>query len=608
MKNFKTLIAIVLCVVAVFALASCSGGKKNSISMTVVDMSLEDAKAKIVEAGCTPVVISVYDEKNEDGAVLSIGEFTGKDDSGFVTVAVNDLSIKSTVEAQSLAPRIIPRDVYEKDIYEKISSDESLKKTFDSLYTLKSCADASEKERETMQRTYPITKTTDVYVLDTGVSAKELSNIEEYLKEKTEYTAEDMFRDYIEVGIVPTPNNLLKAEVLSADNCDLEETDEGVTVTLYKGEGQNIVVPTEINGKPVVALAEGSLPHSTLHSLTTVDGLKSISAEACSNAYGLMNVTLSNTITDLGLDAFENALFTKTDGAFTTFADCVLLSYKGSDAEVTIPEGIRFIGAEAFIENKSITKVTLPEGVQAIGNAAFKLCENITEFNIPSTTLKVGDEAFLRIRHITKLIIPDSVIEIGNSAFLDCNDVTEFSLGEGIKKIGDNAFEYVMLITTLDIPESVEYLGNYAFYHCQAVETVTGGEGLKFVGTGAFEDVAWYNALNEENNYINDTILIKTMVNESDINVPENVTCISGVYQGKKKIKTVVINDGCTAIAKDTFTECVNLLEVTIPASVTYIDAEAFDKSNINITFHVEAGSAAEQFAKDNHYKYDNNI
>ncbi len=610
MKNLKTLVAIVLCIMTVFALASCgnNSGSKNTINMTVVDMSLEDAKAKIADAGCTPVVISVYDEKNEDGAVLSIGEFTGKDDSGFVTIAVNDLSIKTDVEAQPVAPRMLPKDSYEKNIYAKISSDESLKKTFDSFYTLKDADVASEKEVETMQRAYPITKDMDVYVLDTGVSTKEIATIEEYIKENTEYTAQDMFNDYVAVGIVPTPNEQLKADVLSAENCDIEETENGVTVTLYKGESQNIVVPAEIGGKPVISLAEGSLPQSTLHALTTVDGLQTIASEACSNAYGLIDVVLSNTIMELGLDAFENTLFTETNGDYTTFAGQVLLSYAGSDSEVTIPEDIRFIGAASFQENKNLTKINLPEGIQSIGAAAFKLCENVTEFNIPSTTLKVCDEAFYRIRHVTKIAIPDSVIEIGNFAFYENNDVVEFTLGENIKKIGDNAFEYLHLITALDIPESVEYLGNNAFLKCKEVATVTGGEGLKFVGTDVFGEVKWYIDLKEDYNYLTNGILIKCNVNEPEIVVPAEVTCISGAFNAKKKVKTVVINDGCTAITKGSFTDCVSLAEITIPASVTYIDDGAFDKGNLSMVFHVEAGSAAEQYAKDNHFKYDNEI
>ena len=322
-----------------------------------------------------------------------------------------------------------------------------------------------------------------------------------------------------------------------------------------------------------------------------------------------MNVTLSDTILDLGKDAFQNVLFTETNGDFVTFAGEILLSYTGSDAEVTVPDGIRFVGAESFLENMSLTKITLPEGVQSIGAGAFKLCENVTEYNIPSTTLKICDEAFYRIRHVTALNIPDSVIEIGNSAFYENNDIVEFSLGQNVKKIGDNAFEYLHLITTLDIPASVEYIGNGAFLKCKEIATVTGGDGLKFVGTDVFGEVKWFVELAGEYNYLADGILVKSSLNEPEIILPAEVKCISGAFNGKKKLTKVVINDGCTTITKSSFTDCAKLIDVTIPASVTYIDAGAFDMSSYtNMTFHVEAGSAAEQFAKDNHIKYDNNI
>lgn len=609
MKNLRIVVAFVLCLATVFSFAAC-GGSGNGYKMTVVDKTLDEAKTAITDAGCTPVVISVYDEKNEDGAVLSFGELLSDAEKGdYVTIAVNDLSLKDQVLAQTLAPRIIPQDSYEKNIYNKISSDESLKSVFDSMYTLKTAEGASERQLESMYRTYPMTKDMNIYILDSGASPKELAEIAGMIADNTDYTAEDMFNDYIEVGLVPTPCEALKADVLSADNCEFTVSDDGVTVTLYTGTSQNIVVPAEIDEKTVVALAESAIPQSTLHALTTVDGLTTIAEEACSNAYGLIDLTISDTVMDIGLDAFDHALFTKTEGDFVTFNDEILLSYTGSDAEVTIPEGIEYIGAKAFEANKTITKINFPEGLVSIGNSAFKECKALSELVIPDGVLKICDSAFYEINHITTLNIPDSVIEIGNAAFYAWNDVTDFKIGEGVKKIGDEAFVYLHLITTLDIPESVEYVGNAAFQKCKLVTSVTGGEGLKFVGTGVFEEVEWFNSLKDEYSYLPNGMLIKYNNNkDNDITLPAEVTCISGAFYNNKTIKNVVINDGCTAITKDTFVETPALETVTIPASVTYIDPAAFDKSNMDIIIHCEAGSAAETFAKENFFKYDNEM
>ena len=151
-------------------------------------------------------------------------------------------------------------------------------------------------------------------------------------------------------------------------------------------------------------------------------------------------------------------------------------------------------------------------------------------------------------------------------------------------------------------------MGNGAFLKCKEIATVTGGDGLKFVGTEAFGEVKWFVELTEDYNYLADGILVKCNLNEPEITVPAEVKCISGAFNAKKKMKKVVINDGCTAITKNSFTDCTKLTDVTIPASVTYIDASAFDKNNSLLTFHVEAGSAAEQYVKDNHLKYDNEI
>ncbi len=606
MKNTKRFFAFILCLSMLLCLVACGGkGNKDAIEMTVLDMTLEDAKAEAAAAGCTPVVISVYDEANEDGAVLSAGEFMADTESGYVTIAVNDLSLKDQVEALHLVPRIIPKSSYEKNIYNKLPDD--VKSTFDAYYTLKDKDAASEKEIDTLVNVYPQTESTAIYILDTGVREKDLVTLEGYITENTEYSAEDMFNDYKEVGIVATPSTLLNAEVLNADNCTFEEVDGGIAITLYSGKSQNVVVPAEIDGKAVVALLDGAIPQSTIHALTTESNLTLIDEKAVSSAYGLTNIILADTITDLKYNAFSNALFTTSENDFTVLNGDILLSYTGSEAEVTIPDGIKFVGAQSFIENTAITSVTLPEGVQSIGDSAFKMCANLVNFNIPETTLKVCDSAFYQVRNAADIVIPASVTEIGNYAFFECNNAATITLGENIKKIGDEAFVYCMLATDVNIPDSVEYIGHGAFQKCQALTNVTGGQNVTYVGANVFDEDPWFLGLKEEFNYFSNGILIKYSGEGGDVVLPDDVVCISGAFNGNKRTKTIVVNDGCTTITRNTFSDTAQLKEVTIPASVTTIEDKAFDGGS-SILIHCEAGSAAEEYAKANFMQYDNNM
>ena len=57
---------------------------------------------------------------------------------------------------------------------------------------------------------------------------------------------------------------------------------------------------------------------------------------------------------------------------FTISKDGVLKNYKGKDEHVIIPDGVIFIGDNAFsVFDSDVISVTLPGGVNGIGRGAF---------------------------------------------------------------------------------------------------------------------------------------------------------------------------------------------------------------------------------------------
>lgn len=91
-------------------------------------------------------------------------------------------------------------------------------------------------------------------------------------------------------------------------------------------------------------------------------------------------------------------------------------------AEVIMPDTIRHISAEAFMDCTQLTVVRMPKKLKYIGNGAFKNCRNLQEIKLPEHVMHVGKEAFSGCHGLCRITIPASVVQIGKDAFDGCEN------------------------------------------------------------------------------------------------------------------------------------------------------------------------------------------
>lgn len=171
----------------------------------------------------------------------------------------------------------------------------------------------------------------------------------------------------------------------------------------------------------VVRIGEFSFARSGLQSVTIPDGVEEIGYAAFYHCDDLADVAIPKSVTHIEAAAFDQTPWLKNwkqsgSGDFLIVGDGILLAYKGTGSEVSIPDGVKKIGAEAFKDCGNISKVTIPDSVEVIGEAAFAGCGSLTETEGGDNVRKISDRAFAGCP-LTTIHIPASVENIGLRAF-----------------------------------------------------------------------------------------------------------------------------------------------------------------------------------------------
>ena len=90
--------------------------------------------------------------------------------------------------------------------------------------------------------------------------------------------------------------------------------------------------------------------------------------------------------------------------------------YKGTDAIVTIPDGINVISSDSFYRGK-VEEVVLPDSVLVINHRAFQDCSHLRLINIPESIEAIDDYAFDGCISLQIVNIPEHLKRLQKYAF-----------------------------------------------------------------------------------------------------------------------------------------------------------------------------------------------
>lgn len=214
------------------------------------------------------------------------------------------------------------------------------------------------------------------------------------------------------------------------------------TLAEYRGTASELVVPSNVNRigdrvfyenknlsrvdmpESVTSIGDFAFARSSVSSMYIPKGVTDIGYAAFYHCDTLDDVTIPTSVTTVRLGAFEgtpwlNQWLQKADdseGDFLIVGDGILLAYRGSGNDVTIPDTVKYIGAECFKGNTTVSNVLIPEGVTVIGEDAFNGCSSLKDIVLPQSLVSIEDRAF-KDCPFEQVTIPQNVTGIGVGAF-----------------------------------------------------------------------------------------------------------------------------------------------------------------------------------------------
>jgi len=279
--------------------------------------------------------------------------------------------------------------------------------------------------------------------------------------------------------------------------------DDGITITGYAGPAGPLVIPSTIDGNPVVAIGSNAfLNGSTLTGITLPNTITNLGNLAFAGCTALSTLTIPANIGYIAPRAFQNCsnLIALYFLGNAPFADPTIFDGAANATNYYLPKttgwGDRYAGRPAvpvlfsYVTNGGTITLTRYIGiggsvdvpytinglhVSTLANSTFYQCNTLTNINIGTNISGIAGQAFVSCPNLLTINVDplNSVYSSLDGVLFDKGRTTilyypggrigSYTIPSGVTRIQTYAFQVCPNLTTLTVPAGVNSIGTLAF-------------------------------------------------------------------------------------------------------------------------------------------------
>lgn len=430
-------------------------------------------------------------------------------------------------------------------------------------------------------------------------------------------------------------------EMVSSPDFRYIEQAGGAIIIDYVGNDTDVVIPEEIDGLPVIGVADlGDYDYSNykvsqIQKLTIPNSVKFLSENWASDLTGLQEIEIGAGVSNLEFSMFlsggkilpnlkavyvsdSNPYYMDMDGVVYSKDGKTLVFYplaKGS--AYTVPAAVtdfdilynrqyvtlnftanteNFITLDGVTYTKDMQKVVhcnpdksgsyvMPESVTSVAANAFKGCNQLEEVQVSSKVTDIVYATFAECSALKTLELPETLQSVGDYAFSDCASLQSVDLSNNLQSIGDHSFYGCRSLDGIDLSDQLTSIPDNAFENCVSLKTVTLPSAVQSLGDSAFANCTGLQSakLNDSLQMISE-YAFENCISLKEMTIPDSVTMLADyVFQNCSSLNSLVIGKGITKLAGpsgnyfDPFDGCTALENIVLPNGLTSINTELFN-------------------------------